>query len=58
VTTCIVVLSPGGGLDAIAINDLQDNIYATPALVDARIYIRTLNSLYCFGMRTSPAARD
>ena len=46
----VVVLPPGGGLEAIAVNDLQDNIYATPALVDKRIYIRTLNSLYCFGL--------
>ena len=46
----VVVLAPGGGLDAIAVNDLQDNIYATPALADNRIYIRTLNSLYCFGV--------
>jgi outer membrane protein assembly factor BamB len=46
----VVVLPQGGGLDAIAINDLQESIYATPALVDKRIYIRTLNSLYCFGV--------
>ena len=46
----VVVLPPGGGLDALAVNDLQENIYATPALVDRRIYIRTLNSLYCFGL--------
>jgi hypothetical protein len=46
----VLVLPPGGGLDALAINDLQDSIYATPALVDRRIYIRTLNSLYCFGL--------
>ena len=46
----VIVLPPGGGLDALAVNDLQDNIYATPALVDRHIYIRTLNSLYCFGM--------
>src|SRR6478672_4319430 len=40
----VLVLPPGGGLDTIAVNDLQDNIYATPALVEKRIYIRTLNS--------------
>ena len=46
----VVVLPPGGSLDALAVNDLQDSIYATPALVDKRIYIRTVNSLYCFGL--------
>ena len=44
------MLPPGGGLETIAVNELEDNIYATPALVDKRIYIRTLNSLYCFGL--------
>ena len=34
----VIVLPPGGGLEAIAVNDLQDNIYATPALVDGKIY--------------------
>lgn len=51
----VVVLPPGGGLDAIAVNDLQDSIYATPALVDQRIYIRTLNTLYCFGLVLPPS---
>jgi outer membrane protein assembly factor BamB len=46
----VLVLPPGGGLETIAVNDLQDNIYATPALLEKRIYIRTLNSLYCFGL--------
>jgi outer membrane protein assembly factor BamB len=46
----VVVLPPGGGLDAIAVNDLQDSIYATPALAGERIYIRTLSALYCFGL--------
>jgi len=46
----VLVLPPGGGLETIAVNDLQDNIYATPALVNGRIYIRTLGSLYCFGV--------
>jgi outer membrane protein assembly factor BamB len=49
----IVVLPPGGGLDAIAINDLQDGIYATPALAGERIYVRTLSALYCFGLASS-----
>jgi outer membrane protein assembly factor BamB len=45
----VYVLPPGGKLTALAVNDLGDNIYATPALVDGRIYLRTLNTLYCFG---------
>lgn len=45
----VIVLPPGGGLEAIAVNDLGDNIYATPALYDGRIYVRTNSTLYCFG---------
>jgi outer membrane protein assembly factor BamB len=45
----VIVLPPGGQLEPLAVNDLEDNIYATPALVDGRIYLRTLNTLYCFG---------
>ena len=46
----VFVLPPGPTLDPIAVNDLGDAIYATPALVDGRIYLRTLNTLYCFGL--------
>jgi outer membrane protein assembly factor BamB len=45
----VFVLPPGPNIEPIAVNDLQDGIYATPALVDGRIYLRTLNTLYCFG---------
>jgi outer membrane protein assembly factor BamB len=45
----IAVLRPGGGLDVAALNDLDDLIYATPAIADGRIYVRTRNTLYCFG---------
>lgn len=30
--------------------DLGENVYATPALVDGEIYLRTANHLYCFGL--------
>ncbi len=45
----VFVLPPGPTLEPIVVNDMQDGIYATPALVDSRIYLRTLNTLYCFG---------
>ncbi len=31
--------------------DFQEEVYATPALVDGRIYLRTKGLLYCFGER-------
>ena len=45
----VAVLKPGRGLDVLAVNDLDDLIYATPAIADGRIYIRTRGTLYCFG---------
>ena len=45
----VFVLPPGPKLAPLAVNDMGDGIYATPALVDGRIYLRTLNTLYCFG---------
>jgi hypothetical protein len=28
---------------------LDEDIYATPAIEDGRIYVRTVSFLYCFG---------
>jgi outer membrane protein assembly factor BamB len=47
----VFVLPPGPKLEPIAVNDMGDGIYATPALVDGRIYLRTVNTLYCFGLK-------
>lgn len=45
----VSVLKAGAQWELIAQADLEDEIYATPALVDNRIYLRTRNTLYCFG---------
>jgi hypothetical protein len=42
------VLKAGGDWEVLAVNDLDDECYATPAIVDNRLYIRTRNTLYCF----------
>ena len=47
----VAVLPPGGDLEPAVVNDLPDDIYATPALLDGRIYLRTRHTLYCFGSR-------
>ena len=46
----IVVLAPGGTLEPVIVNDLQDDIYATPAISDGNMYVRTRGWLYCFGL--------
>ncbi len=45
----VSVLRPDGSNEIIAINDLKEDCYATPAFGNGRIYIRTVNTLYCFG---------
>ncbi len=38
-----------GALSILAVNDLGDSVYATPAISDGRIYIRAQSGLHCFG---------
>jgi outer membrane protein assembly factor BamB len=45
----VTVLKSGAEWQVLGVNDLGDEIRATPALSDGRIYIRTRTSLYCFG---------
>jgi outer membrane protein assembly factor BamB len=45
----IVVVSPGGDLAVTSVNALNEEVYATPALADGRIYVRTTEALYAFG---------
>ncbi|MEO2031130.1 MAG: PQQ-binding-like beta-propeller repeat protein [Planctomycetaceae bacterium] len=44
----IVVLKSGPTLEVLARNDVGDSLVATPAIADDRIYVRTLNRVYCF----------
>ena len=45
----VTVLPAGGSLEPLAVNDLDETCYATPALAGAHIYLRTRSALYCFG---------
>jgi len=44
----IVVLKGGPEVEVLAKNDLGDSIVATPAIANNRIYVRTLQKIYCF----------
>ena len=46
----VAVLKAGGDQEVLSLNKLDEEIYATPAIVGNRIYIRTANTLYCFGL--------
>jgi outer membrane protein assembly factor BamB len=45
----ITVLEAGADQKVIASNELDDEVYATPAIVDGRIYLRSRGALWCFG---------
>jgi len=44
----VTVLKPGAEWEILATNDLADVCFATPAIVDDRIYMRTKSALYSF----------
>jgi outer membrane protein assembly factor BamB len=48
----VVVVKPGGDITPVAVNDLAEDAYATPAFADGRIYVRTTAALYAFGQNT------
>ena len=45
----VSVLKPGQQWEVLAVNRLDDQCFATPAIADGRIYLRTMSTLYCFG---------
>ncbi|MBK5297396.1 MAG: PQQ-binding-like beta-propeller repeat protein [Vicinamibacteria bacterium] len=45
----ITVLQAGGQWQVLGVNDLGEQIRATPALSNGRIYVRTDDAVYCFG---------
>jgi outer membrane protein assembly factor BamB len=45
----IVVLPPTGDLTPLVVNDLKEETYATPAVADGRLYVRTTRALWAFG---------
>ncbi len=44
----VTVLKAGREWEVLGVNDLGDEIHATPALAGGRIYVRTRGTLYCF----------
>ncbi len=54
-TGILSVLKAGGEQEVLAVNDFDEEIVATPAIADHRIYVRTRGALYCFGAKAGPA---
>ena len=42
------VLKAGGEQELVSVSDLAEEVAATPALADGRLYLRTRGALYCF----------
>jgi hypothetical protein len=38
-----------GEWEVLGVNELDDEVYSTPAIADGHIYIRTRSALYAFG---------
>jgi outer membrane protein assembly factor BamB len=49
----VSVLKAAGDWQVLAVNELDDECFATPAIADGKIYIRTRSALYCFGASRS-----
>jgi hypothetical protein len=47
----VVVLRAAPEWEILAINSLDEDTFATPAILDGRIYVRTRDGLYCFAKR-------
>ena len=45
----VVVLRAAGNWEILAINEFDSDIYATPAISEGRMYLRTQNALYAIG---------
>jgi outer membrane protein assembly factor BamB len=45
----VAVLKAGGDQELLSANNLDEDIFATPAIDKDRIFIRTVSALYCFG---------
>jgi outer membrane protein assembly factor BamB len=44
------VLKAAGEWEVLRVNEMDDECFATPAIADGRIYVRTRSALYCFGV--------
>ena len=47
----MAVLKAGAQWEKLALNDLEEETWATPAIGDGRLYVRTQKALYCFAQQ-------
>ena len=44
----LTVVKAGADWEILAVNDLDEDSYATPAIIDDKLFVRTHGTLYCF----------
>ncbi len=54
----VAVLAAGADWKVVATNSLGDEIWASPAIADAHLYVRTKSKLYAFGAPPAPDESD
>jgi outer membrane protein assembly factor BamB len=47
----VSVVKSAGEWEVLAVNSLDEEVFATPAIADGRLYIRTTSALHCYGTR-------
>lgn len=47
----LTVVAARSELEVLYSADFKEDVFATPAVVDGRIYLRTATALYCFGLK-------
>jgi outer membrane protein assembly factor BamB len=46
----LTVVDADSNFSTVSVNELDDVTYATPAIAGGRLFLRTRNTLYCFGL--------
>jgi len=46
----VTIMKAGPDREILSVGELDDECFATPAIADGRVYIRTRGMLYCFGL--------
>jgi len=49
------VMKAQGEWEVLKVNELDEEVFATPAIGDNRLYVRTKGTLYCFGLPAGAA---
>src|SRR5258706_3376144 len=49
----LAVLKAGPEWEILSVSDLGEECWATPAIADGRLYVRTVSAIYCFGTAVS-----